>query len=77
MIAWAKFLDGYGVGRPLPFERLYWLVAAIFILMPVDAFYDWVLGADTDLRYASYAAAAVIMTMVFVYQRTGRRTAPA
>jgi hypothetical protein len=77
VIAWAKFLDGFGLGRRLPLERIYWLVAAVFILMPVDAFYDWVLGADTDLRYASYVVAAAIMAFVVLYQRAGRRFAPA
>jgi TRAP-type uncharacterized transport system fused permease subunit len=77
VIAWAKFLDGFGIGRPVPFERLWWLFAATLILMPVDAFYDWVFGMDTDLRYATYVVAAVIMLAVYLYQRTGKRTVPA
>jgi TRAP transporter 4TM/12TM fusion protein len=77
VVAWAKFLDGFGVGRPLPFERLFWLVAAVFILLPVDHFYDWVLGRSDDLRYESYAIGALIMLGVFLYQHVGRRPVPA
>ena len=77
VVAWAKFLDGFGLGRHLPFERIFWLAAAALILMPADHLVDWVLGIDQNLQYESYALGAVIMLGVFVYQRTGRRTATA
>jgi TRAP transporter 4TM/12TM fusion protein len=77
VIAWAKFLDGFGIGRPLPLERLYWLAASALILLPADHFFDWVLGIDTDLRYESYALGTIVMLGVFLYQRTGRRAVPA
>ena len=75
VIAWAKFLDGFGFGRRLPFERLYWLAAAALILMPVDHFFDWVLNTDQNLQYESYALGALIMLGVFLYQHIGRRPA--
>jgi TRAP transporter 4TM/12TM fusion protein len=77
VVAWAKFLDGFGAGRHVPFERMLWLAAATLILMPVDHFYDWVAGVNDNLQYESYALGAAIMVLVFVYQRTGRRTVPA
>ena len=77
VVAWAKFLDGYGMGRRLPGERLFWLAAATFILMPVDHFFDWVLGIETNLRYETYILGIGIMLLVFLYQHTGRRTVAA
>lgn len=77
VIAWAKFLDGYGVGRVLPYERLFWLFAAIVLLLPVDHFLGFVLGFGANLRFESYAVGAAIMLFVFFYQRTERRPVPA
>jgi TRAP transporter 4TM/12TM fusion protein len=77
VVAWAKFLDGYGIGRPVPFERVWWLLAAALILLPLDHLYDWVLGVEHNLQYESYAIGSAIVALVFIYQRTGRRAATA
>ena len=77
VIAWAKFLEGFGIGRRLPFERLIWLAATACLLMPVGPFVTFISGTEADLRYHGYAFGAVLMAGVFLYQLAGRRAATA
>ena len=77
VVAWAKFFEGYGRGRELPFERLFWLVSAACLLLPVGNFVTFILGIDGELRYQAYAAGALILGGVYAYQYVGRSSAPA
>ena len=42
VVAWAKFFEGFGIGRDLPFERVFWLVSAACLLLPVGNFFAFV-----------------------------------
>ena len=77
VVAWAKFLEGFGIGRRVPFERVIWLAATICLLMPAGDFVAFLGGIQTDLRYHSYAIGAVLVAGVFMYQLAGRRAAVA
>jgi TRAP transporter 4TM/12TM fusion protein len=77
VVAWAKFFEGYGAGRELPFERVLWVISAACLLMPVGNFFAFIFGTATDLRYQAYIVGALILTGVYVFQYTGRRSAAA
>ncbi len=77
VVAWAKFFEGFGAGREVPFERVLWVVSAACLLMPVGNFFAFVFGTATDLRYQSYIVGALILTGVYVFQYAGRRSAEA
>ncbi len=77
VVAWAKFFEGFGAGRELPFERLFWLVSAACLLLPVGNFVTFVSGGEADLRYHAYVVGALILVGVYLYQYTGRRSAAA
>jgi TRAP-type uncharacterized transport system fused permease subunit len=77
VVAWAKFFEGFGIGRDLPFERVFWLVSAACLLLPVGNFFAFIFGTATDLRYQAYIVGALILTGVYVFQYTGRRSAAA
>ncbi len=77
VVAWAKFFEGFGAGRELPFERLFWLVSAACLLLPVGNFVIFVSGGEADLRYHAYVVGALILVGVYLYQYTGRRSAAA
>ena len=77
VVTWAKFLEGWGIGRPVPGERWLWLVSTICLLMPLGPFIAFVLGVETDFRYQAYAAGLVLTIGLFAYQMTGRKEAAA
>ena len=77
VVAWAKFFEGFGAGRHIPFERGLWFIAAVCLLLPVGTFVIFILGVDGDLRYESYVAGALILGGVYAYQYVGRSSAPA
>ena len=77
VIAWARFLDGYGIGRYVPFERLFWIVAAICLLLPAGNFVAMILGSEADLRYYAYAVGAVIVVGMSAHKYVGRGKAAA
>ena len=77
VVAWAKFFEGFGTGRHIPFERGLWFIAAVCLLLPVGNFVTFILGADGDLRYQAYVAGALILGGVYAYQYVGRSSAPA
>jgi TRAP-type uncharacterized transport system fused permease subunit len=73
VVAWAKFFEGYGMGRRIPFERILWVVSAACLLLPVGTFVAFVSGATIDLRYQSYVVGALILVGIYLYQYAGRR----
>ena len=75
VVAWAKFFEGFGAGRELPFERVLWVVSAACLLMPVGNFVSFLFGAASDLRYQAYVVGALILVGVYLYQFAGRRSA--
>ncbi len=75
VVAWAKFLEGHGIGRPIPFERPLWLLAAFCLLMPAGTLVGFVTGIDADLRFHAYAVGAVLTTAMFAYLAAGRKGA--
>ena len=77
VVAWAKFFEGFGTGRHIPFERGLWLISATCLLLPVGTFITFILGLDGDLRYQVYLVGALILGGVYAYQYVGRSSAPA
>ena len=77
VVAWAKFFEGFGNGRDLPFERVFWVTSAGCLLMPVGNFVTFIFGGEADLRYHAYVVGTLILLGVYVYQYTGRRSAAA
>ena len=75
VIAWAKFLEGFGIGRRVPLERPIWLVATACLLMPVGPLVNFLTGIGTDLRYHGYVVGALLLVAMFAYQFVGRRAA--
>ncbi len=75
--AWARFLDGYGIGRTLPFERWIWLLATLCLLMPSGPFADWVTGYTGDLRFHFYVVGAVILVVTYLLQHVWTKKAAA
>ncbi len=76
VLAWASFLEGYGIGRPIPFERALWLIAAFCLLMPAGTFVGYVAGSEADLRYHAYTAGALIVAGLTLYRRIGQKGFP-
>ncbi len=77
VVAWAKFFEGFGIGRALPFERALWFISAACLLMPVGVFISFLTGIEADLRYHAYIIGAGILFGVYTYQFVGRRSAAA
>ena len=77
VIAWAKFFEGFGSGRHIPFERLLWLAAAVCMLLPVGNLLTFIFGGEGDLRYHAYIAGALIIGAMYAYQYAGRDKVPA
>ena len=75
VFCWAKFLDGWGIGRPVPFERLIWLFCALCLLMPTGEFIAWIVGSEEGFNYHMYALGAVVMGAMFIYQMGGKEEA--
>jgi TRAP-type uncharacterized transport system fused permease subunit len=73
VVAWAKFLEGFGIGRTVPMERLIWLIATACLLMPSGEFVAFVFGIEADLRYQAYAVGVILTVSMFLYQMAGRR----
>lgn len=72
VFCWAKFLDGWGIGRPVPFERLIWLFCALCLLMPTGELIAWIVGSEDGFNYHMYAIGAVVMGAMFIYQMGGK-----
>ena len=72
VFCWAKFLDGWGIGRPVPFERLIWLFCALCLLMPTGELIAWIVGSKEGFNYHMYAIGAVVMGAMFIYQMGGK-----
>ena len=61
VVAWARFLEGHGIGRRIPLERPLWLLAAICLLLPAGTFVGFVTGLETDFRYYAYGVGAILV----------------
>ena len=72
VFCWAKFLDGWGIGRPVPFERLIWLFCALCLLMPTGELIAWIVGSEEGFNYHMYALGALVMGAMFIYQMGGK-----
>ncbi|MBN06304.1 MAG: hypothetical protein CMM45_00525 [Rhodospirillaceae bacterium] len=72
VFCWAKFLDGWGIGRPVPFERLIWLFCALCLLMPTGELIAWIVGSEEGFNYHMYALGALVMSAMFIYQMGGK-----
>ena len=73
VVAWAKFLEGFGIGRRVPWERPIWLASAACLLLPAGPLVSALAGTEADLRYHAYAMGAALAAGVFAYQLSGRR----
>ncbi len=72
VLAWARFLEGYGLGRRrIPFERGFWLAAAACLLLPVGPFAAMLTGSGDDLRYHAYAAGAGLIAVLHIWRSAG------
>lgn len=77
VIAWARFLEGYRIGRFIPFERPIWLISTVCLLLPVGPLVSYLSGSAADFRYHAYAVGAFLLIAAFCYQLAGRRAGDA
>lgn len=77
VFCWAKFLDGWGIGRHVPYERFIWLFCALCLLMPTGEFIAWVVGTEANLHYYTYIVGAIVMGATLIYQMSGKDEATA
>lgn len=68
VVAWAMFLENFGLCTATSTERVFSGVAAAILLLPVDRMIDFFLGIDEKLFYETYAIGAVILAGVFISQ---------
>jgi len=68
VVAWAMFLENFGLRTATSTERVFSGVAAAILLLPVDRMIDFFLGIDEKLFYETYAIGAVILAGVFMSQ---------
>jgi TRAP transporter 4TM/12TM fusion protein len=68
VIAWAMFLECFGLRTTTPVERAMAGAAAFIILMPVDHMINYFLGIDEKLYYETYAVGGILIGTVFVMQ---------
>jgi TRAP-type uncharacterized transport system fused permease subunit len=68
VIAWAIFLECFGLRTTTPVERAMAGAAAFIILMPVDHMINYFLGIDEKLYYETYAVGGILIGTVFVMQ---------
>jgi len=66
--AWARFLEGYGIGRRIPFERAIWLITATCLLLPIGPLVHALTGLPGNVRYEFYAVGAVILVITYFIQ---------
>ena len=74
VVAWARFLEGSGLGRRTPCERPIWAAAAACLLLPAGPLVSAATGIEADLRYHAYAIGAILAVGMSAYQLSGRRT---
>jgi TRAP transporter 4TM/12TM fusion protein len=72
VIAWAIFLEGYGLRATTPVERALAGVGAAILLLPVDRMIDYFFGLEEKLFRETYAIGGVLAVAAFVMQITGR-----
>ena len=72
VIAWAMFLEGFGLRVTTPFERTLCGLAAAILLLPVDHLINYMLGINAELFYETYAIGGILIGIVLFLQ-TARR----
>jgi TRAP-type uncharacterized transport system fused permease subunit len=72
VIAWAMFLEAYGLKSTTQAERLLAALAAVIILLPVDRMINYFLRVEQKLFYETYAIGGVLIAAAFVSQLTRR-----
>jgi TRAP transporter 4TM/12TM fusion protein len=72
VVAWAIFIEGYGLRATTPLERALAGAGAAILLLPVDRMFDFFLGLDHKLFRESYALGGVLVTTAFAMQLSGR-----
>ena len=70
VVAWAAYLERYGLRSTQPVERLLLGLAAICLLLPVDRFVNFVFGVEQTLLYQTYVIGIVLAATVFIIQKT-------
>jgi TRAP-type uncharacterized transport system fused permease subunit len=76
VIAWAMFLEGYGLKETTQTERILAGLAAVIILLPVDHMINYFLRVDHNLYYETYAVGGALIATAFVMQVTRSRMQP-
>jgi TRAP transporter 4TM/12TM fusion protein len=76
VIAWAMFLECFGLRATTNVERAIAGLAAFILLMPVDRMINYFFGVEQKLFYETYAIGAALIVAAFVMQLT-RRVEPA
>ena len=77
VIAWAMFLECFGLKTTTSLERGLAGVAAVLLLLPIDRMIDFFLGVQQKLFYETYAVGAAVLIGVFVSQVARRPQAGA
>jgi TRAP-type uncharacterized transport system fused permease subunit len=72
VIAWAMFLECYGLRATTPLERTMCGLAAAILLLPVDHMINFFLGIDEKLYYETYAVGGILIGAVLFMQTTRR-----
>jgi len=72
VIAWAMFLECFGLRTTTPVERAMAGAAAFIILLPVDHMINYFLGINEKLYYETYAVGGILIGAVLVMQFMGR-----
>jgi TRAP transporter 4TM/12TM fusion protein len=68
VLAWAMFLECFGLRATTPVERTLAGLAAAILLLPVDRMIDYFLGIEETLFYETYAVGAALLAIVFARQ---------
>jgi hypothetical protein len=76
VIAWAMFLEAFGVRLMTSTERLLSGAAAVILLLPVDRMINYFLGVEQKLFYETYTVGAALLVVV-AFMQLARRQAPA
>jgi TRAP transporter 4TM/12TM fusion protein len=72
VIAWAMFLEGYGLKTTTHTERILAALAAVIILLPVDHMINYFLRVDHKLFYETYTIGGILIAAAFAIQITRR-----
>jgi TRAP transporter 4TM/12TM fusion protein len=68
VVAWAIFLECFGLKVTTSVERLLAGASAVLLLLPVDRIIDYVFGIEQKLFYETYAVGAALLLALIVMQ---------